>query len=601
MKQFKQVVCFILLTCPALSHAKISTGLALYGTPKYGDSFKHYEHVNPNAPKGGKLTLSATGSFDSLNPFVIKGTPAAGLTPLYSSLFYVTLLDHSHEEVFTEYAYLAEKMELAEDHLSITFYLRSDAKFHDGTPILAADVVFSFETLIKEGSPLYKQYYADVTKVEQLDDLTIKFTFKHAHNRELPLLLGQFPIFSKAYYTKHKFSASSLKTPLGNGPYEMVKVEPGRSITYRRVKNWWGENLPVNVGRHNFDEIEYIYFRDDEVAFQGFKSHTYDLRMESRIKNWATGYTFEGVTKGHVTLKEIPQEAAGVMQGLTFNTRRPIFADRRVREALQYALDFEWINEKYFYKKYDRITSYFWGTSLASSGLISEDEKNVLEPFKKDLPEEIFTKAYVPPQTDGKGAERGNLKKAQDLLEAAGWVIKDNVLVNAQTGKPFTFELLLGAPDIARPLGSFLSALKRLGIKVNVRLVDTAQYVQRIDKFDFDMILMVTAQSLAPGNEQREFWSSAVADAPGSRNYAGIKDPVIDQIIEQLIKQDDYESLTTYVKTLDRLLLWGYYVIPLWYSSNQRFAYWDTLVNTGKYARYGLDLMAWWSSETQKE
>jgi microcin C transport system substrate-binding protein len=601
MKLFKQIICMTFLVCPSISVAKTTTALSLYGKPKYDENFKHYEHVNPKAPKGGKLTMSAVGSFDSLNPFVIKGTPAGGLVPLYSGLFYVTLLQHSLDEVFTEQAYLAEKMDLAEDHLSITFYLRPDAKFHDGTPIQAADVVFSFETLLKEGSPLYKQYYGDVAKVEQVDDLTLTFIFKHARNRELPLLLGQFPIFSKAHYTKNKFDSSSLKTPLGNGPYEIVKVEPGHSITYRRVKNWWGVALPINVGRYNFDEIEYIYFRDPEVAFQGFKSHAYDLRIENRIKNWVTGYDFDAVKSGHVMLKEIPLEAAGVMQGLTFNTRRPLFTDRRVREALQYALDFEWINENYFYNKYDRTTSYFWGTSLASSGLISEEEKTVLDPFKKDLPPEIFTQAYVPPKTDGKGTERGNLKRAEDLLKAAGWEIKDNVLVNTQTGKPFTFELLMGSSDLARPLGSFISALKRLGIKVNVRVVDTAQYVQRVHSFDFDMIPTVTGQSLCPGNEQRELWSSAVATVPGSQNYAGIKDPVVDKLIEQLIKQDDYEHLTTYTKALDRVLLWGYYVIPLWYSSDQRLAYWDTLTNTGKFSRYGVDLMAWWSQKQKEE
>ncbi len=574
--------------------AKPETSIALYGQAKHHKGFSHYAYVNPKAPKGGEIKFSIIGTFDSLNPFIIKGVPAAGLVPLYPYLFYVTLMDHSSHEAFSQYAYLAESIDLAADRLSVTFTVRSDATFHDGSAITVEDVIFSFNILLKEGSPLYKQYYADVKKIEKVEKQSVKFTFKDNTNKELPLLLGHFPVFSKAYYTKNKFQDASLKIPLGNGPYRIVKVDPGRSITYERVKNWWGENLPVNKGRYNFERVRYLYFRDPEVAFEAFKGHDFDFRIEGEIKKWMIGYDFEAVKKGQVTKIIVPFPQSGRMQGLFMNTRRSLFADRRVRRALTLALDFEWLNENYFYNQYERVNSYFWGLELASSGKITKAERQLLEPFKDHLPTEVFTSEYTLPKNDGSGRNRQALREAQALLKEAEWAIKEGVLTHKQTGKKFEFEVLLGAPSMTRLLNAYLKNLKRLGIKATFRIVDTSQYVSRVEAFDYDMIFNMIGQSPSPGNEQREFWGSYVVDSKGSRNYSGIKDPVVDKLIEILIDAQDRDSLTTAVKALDRVLLWGHYVVPLWGSSKMRQAYWNTLQNTGKFPTYNTDTFAWW-------
>jgi len=575
-------------------YAKPQSSMALYGKTKHQDNLIHYEHVNPNAPKGGRVNLSVLGTFDSLNPFVIKGVPAAGLTLLYPDLFYVTLMDHSPHEHFSQYAYLAEAVDLADDHLSVTFQLRQDATFHDGSAITAEDVIFSFNTLREKGSPLYTQYYGDVIKAEVLDTYQVKFSFKDATNKELPLLLGHFPIFSKAYYSKNKFKDASIKIPLGNGPYRITDVDAGRSITYERVKNWWGEKLPIAKGRYNFDQVRYIYFRDQEVAFEAFKSHNYDLRVENKIKNWVLNYDFEAVKEGKVHKIETPFVQAGIMQGLVMNTRREIFADSRVRRALALAFDFDWLNDNYFYNKYERTDSYFWGLELASSGLPSEAEKDLLETYKDQVPADLFKLPYTLPKNDGSGQNRQALRQAKALLQQAGWEVVKGVLKNTKTGKIFQFDLLLSNMGMTGMLNAYLKSLKRLGIQAKFRVVDTAQYTSRVEDFDYDMIMNVMAQSPSPGNEQREFWGSYVADSKGSRNYAGIKDPVVDALIEKLIDASDRETIVTVAKALDRVLLWGYYVVPLWGSSKLRMAHWDTLKNTGVFPKYNIDLFAWW-------
>ncbi|HBN21911.1 MAG TPA: hypothetical protein DD412_01565 [Holosporales bacterium] len=584
-----------LLTHSNECEAKPQASIALYGKTKHQDGLTHYAHVNPNAPKGGKVNLSVSGTFDSLNPFVIKGVPAAGLTPLYPALFYVTLMDHSSHEHFSQYAYLAETIDLAEDHLSVTFRLRQDATFHDGSAITAEDVVFSFNTLRSEGSPLYAQYYGDVIKAEAIDQYQVKFSFKDATNKELPLLLGHFPIFSKSYYLKNKFSDASTKIPLGNGPYRITDVDAGRSITYERVKNWWGEKLPVSKGRYNFDQVRYIYFRDPEVAFEAFKSHNYDFRVENKIKNWVLNYDFDAVKDGKVRKVETPFVQAGIMQGLVMNTRREIFSDARIRRALALAFDFNWLNDNYFYNKYERIDSYFWGLELASSGLPSEAERALLEPFKDQVPADLFTTPYTLPKNDGSGQNRQALRQAKALLKEAGWDVVEGVLKNTKTGKVFQFDLLLSNMSMTGMLNAYLKNLKRLGIQAKFRVVDTAQYTSRVEDFDYDMIMMVMAQSPSPGNEQREFWGSYVADSKGSRNYAGVKDPVVDALVEKLIDAADHETIVTVVKALDRVLLWGHYVVPLWGSSKLRMAHWNNLKNTEKFPRYNIDLFAWWA------
>jgi microcin C transport system substrate-binding protein len=567
--------------------------ITLYGEPPlYGKDFKHFNYVNPKAPQGGQLTLYSVGSFDSLNPFIITGTPAAGLTPLFPSLFYVCLTYHSYDEPFTEYAYAAETIDLADDRMSVTYRLRPGITFNDGTPITVDDVIFSFNTLVKKGNPLYRNYYADVKNVVKVDDRTIRFEFKHSRNKELPLVLGQFPIFSKKFYEKQPFDKSSLTIPLGNGPFKIKSVDPGRSITYERVKDWWGDQLPVNVGRYNFDHIQYKYFRDMDIAFEAFKSGEYDYRVENKIANWMIGYNFPAAKEGKVIKLEVPERNVGMMQALVMNTRRDLFKDRRVREALNYAFDFAWVNKNLFYNQYKRCDSYFAGTELASSSEISPAERNTLEPFKDQLSPEVLTQPFMLPGTSG--SDRQNLKKATKLLADAGWVVKDGVLINAQTKQPFEFEILFAQADLVRTVQNFINNLKLLGINAKVRIVDTSQYVQRVNNFDYDMISAVLAQSISPGNEQREFWSSKTADLKGSRNYAGIKDPVIDALIEQVIDASSRQELISRVHALDRVLLWGYYVVPMWYSSVLRMAFWDKLAHPPTFPKYAFDIEAFW-------
>jgi len=600
---FRGSVSLLFLACliGTGAHADPKYALTLYGNPPfYGPDFTHFNYVNPNAPKGGKLRLSGIGTFDSLNPFVIKGTPAAGLTLIYPSLLYVTLTQHSYDEPSAEYGYAAETIDLAEDRLSVTFKLRPGITFHDGSAITADDVIYSFEMLTTKGNPLFRNYYGDVKKVSKVDDRTIRFDFKDNKNRELPLILGQFPIVSKAFYKKHGFEKADLTIPLGNGPYKISKVDAGRSITYERVKDWWGDKLPICVGRYNFNEVQYIYFRDADISFEAFKSGEYSLRTEHKISNWVLRYNFPAVKEGKVIKLEVPERQVGIMQASVMNTRRDLFKDPRVREALNYAFDFEWINKNFFYGKYTRCNSYYSGTELAAQSKISPAEEKILAPFKDKLPPELFSKPFQVSQTNGSGNDRNNLRKARELLAQAGWVIKDGVLINAKTKAPFEFEILLNQPDLVKIYQNFIKNLELLGITAKIRLVDTSQYVIRVNNFDFDMTSVVLGQSLSPGNEQREFWSSHVADLKGSRNYAGIKDPVVNQLVELVIDAPDRQTLLDRTHALDRVLLWGYYVIPMYYSSVTRIAYWDYLEHPAKFPKYNLDLDAFWTKPEKK-
>ncbi len=575
-------------------------GIALYGSPKYEDDFTTLVYVNKNAPKGGELVLSGIGGYDSFNPFIIKGSPAAGLTPLYSSPLHATLMEHSKEEPFSQYGYIAEFIEVPEDHSSVTYTLRDNITFHDGSPITVEDVIFSFNTLTEKGHPLYKAYYHDVKAVEKLDEKRVKFTFTDGSSKELPLIVGQLPIISKKYYDSGAFEKADLKPPLGSGPYKIKDFKPGRSVTYERVKGWWGETLPVNRGRYNFDTLRYEYFRDATVGLEAFKSNVYDLREEATIKTWKQGYNFPAVKEGRVVLEKIPNRNPAGMQAFLYNTRRDIFKDPLVREALSYAFDFEWTNENMFFGEYKRTKSYFENSALAARGLPSPEELEILAPYRGKIPEAVFTKVYEPPETDGTGNVRKNLAQAKRLLNKAGWHVKNNVLVHEKTGQPFTFEILLIQPDFERVLLGFIKNLKRLGIRASVRTVDSAQYTRRIENFDYDIIVGVIAQSLIPGNEQREFWGSKAADAPGGRNYMGIKDPVIDDLIEKLIDAPDHKSMITLTRALDRILLFGHYAIPSWYSGERRIAYWTKIKRPETLPDYDIDIHAWWAQDLEK-
>ena len=561
----------------------------MYGDLKYGPGFRHFDYVNPDAPKGGVVKLAAVGTFDSLNPFILKGVPAAGIGSLFE-----TLVVSSSDEAFSQYGLLAGSVELPADRSWVAYTLRPEARFHDGTPITAADAVWSFETLRDRGHPFYRAYYARVAKVEAQGPRTVRFSFAPGDNRELALIVGQLPVLSRAYWSRKPFDRTTLEPPVGSGPYRIESLEPGRSITYRRVPDYWGERLPVNVGRHNFDVLRYDYYRDSTVAIEAFKAGAYDFRQEASAKSWATAYTGPAVREGLIRKDLVDNEVPTGMQGFVFNTRRPIFRDRRVREALGYAFDFEWSNAHLFYGAYTRTRSYFSNSELASRGLPGPDELAVLMPFRGRVPEEVFAREYVPPVTDGSGFIRPGALAALALLREAGWVIRDQRLVDTRTGAPMQFEILLNEPTFERIALPFARNLERLGVTARVRTVDTAQYQYRLDHFDFDMTVALWGQSLSPGNEQRDFWGSDKADVPGSQNQAGIRDPVVDALIDLVVAAPDRASLIARTRALDRVLLWGFYVIPHYHIQAFRLAYWDRFGRPSVQPRYALGFEDWW-------
>ncbi|WP_448189949.1 extracellular solute-binding protein [Azospirillum sp. sgz301742] len=563
-------------------------GIALYGEPKYGPGFGHFDYVNPDAPKGGKVTLAAIGSFDTLNPYTLKGAAAAGLAFTYD-----TLTTSSADEVSVEYGLLAESIEIPEDRSWVAYVLRPEARWHDGKPVTAEDVVFSFKTLT-DSHPFYKSYYSPVAKVEAEGERRVRFTFKPGDNRELPLIVGQLPVLPKHYWEGKTFSQTTLEPPLGSGPYKIASVDPGRTITYERVADYWGKDLPVNRGRYNFATIAMEYYRDTTVAFQGFRGGVIDFRQENSAKNWATGYDFPAVKEGKVKVEEIPNKVPAGMQAYVFNTRRAVFADPKVRQAIGYAFDFEWANETLFHKAYKRTDSYFENSDLASKGLPGPLELELLEPLRNQIPAEVFTKHYEPPKTEGPQGIRKNLLEAKHLLDAAGWEVKNGVRVDPKTGKPLAFEILLDEPTFERVTLPFIENLKRLGIQASLRSVDASQYENRVRDFDFDMIVGQWPQSLSPGNEQRDFFGSDSANRPGSRNLAGIRNPAVDQLIDAVVRAGSMEDLRAAVAALDRVLLWNHYVVPHWYNGTFRVGYWTRLKRPATTPPYSLSFDAWW-------
>jgi microcin C transport system substrate-binding protein len=564
-------------------------GIAIYGDLKYGPGFKHFAYASPDALKGGHVKLAAIGTFDSLNPFILKGVPAAGITDTFE-----TLTAPSADEPASQYGLIAESVEVPADRTWVAYTVRPEARFHDGTPITADDVIWTFEALKARGHPFYRAYYAKVARAEKTGDRTVKFTFSPGDNRELPFIVGQMPVLSRAYWSKRDFEKTTLEPPLGSGPYKVESVTPGRSITYRRVRDHWSAKLPVNVGRHNFDTIRFDYYRDITVALEAFKAGEYDFRLENVAKNWATAYTGPAVSQGLIRKEEIANELPTGMQAFVFNTRRPVFGDPRVRRALAHVFDFEWTNRNLFYGAYTRTRSYFSNSELASSGLPGPEELKVLEPFRGKLPEEVFTTEYRPPTTDGSGNIRDNLRAALELLKTAGWEVKGGQLVNGRTGEPMTFEILLADPSFERITLPFVKNLERLGVAARVRTVDTAQYQNRLDGFDFDMTIATWAQSLSPGNEQRDMWTSQAARIKGSQNLAGISSPEIDKLVDLVVAAPDRPSLIARTRALDRALLWGHYVIPQWHIQAFRVAYWNKFERPKTTPRYGLAFDTWW-------
>jgi microcin C transport system substrate-binding protein len=572
----------------------VAHAFSMYGDLKYSAGFPHFQYVNPEAPKGGDVKLAAIGTFDTLNPFVLKGVPAAGIGGVFD-----TLTVSSDDEPFSQYGLIAETIEIPADRSWVAFTLRPQARFHDGSPITVEDVIWTFDALKTKGRPFYRAYYAQVTKAEKVGERKVRFGFGPGDNRELPLIVGQLPVLSRAYWSQRDFEKTTLEPPLGSGAYRVESLDPGRSVTYRRVKEYWAAKLPVNVGRENFDSIRYDYYRDSTVAIEALKSGEYDFRQENVAKNWATAYATPAVTRGLLKKEEIPNEVPTGMQGFVFNMRRPIFQDARVRRALGYAFDFEWSNKTLFYGAYTRTKSYFSNSELASSGMPSGEELKTLEPFRGKVPDEVFTRAYEPPATDGTGNIRDGVREALRLLGEAGWTVKGQKLVNGR-GEPMQFEILLNDSTWERIALPFAKNLERLGIAARVRVVDAAQYEKRQDDYDFDVIVTVWAQSLSPGNEQREFWGSQTAGERGSRNLAGIKDPVVDRLIDLVIQAPDRPSLVARTRALDRVLLWGYYVIPHWHIRAFRVVYWDKFARPAVSPKYALGFDTWWV-DAQKE
>ncbi len=567
----------------------VTHALAMHGAPKYPAGFSHFDYAVPAAPKGGEIRLHAIGTFDTLNGLALKGVAAAGL-----GLTYDTLLTNADDEAFTEYGLLAETIEVPEDRSWVAFTLRKEARWHDGRPITAADVVFTLETLKTKGLPRFRAYYADVLRAEAQGERKVRFHFAPGDNRELPLIVGQLPILPRHYWEGREFDKTTLEPPLGSGPYRVESHDPGRSIAYARVATYWGRDLPVNRGRHNFDRIRYDYYRDATVALEAFKAGEYDFREENVAKSWATAYDAPAIRQKLILKEELRHERPTGMQGFVFNLRRPLFQDRRVREALAHAFDFEWSNQNLFYGQYTRTASYFSNSELASRGLPSPPELALLEPLRPQLPPEVFTREYRPPVTDGTGNIRDNLKRAVALLQEAGWTVQGGKLARAATGEPFRFEVLLNAPTWERIALPYAKNLERLGIEARVRTVDVAQYQKRVEEFDFDVIVDVFGQSLSPGNEQRDLWGSAAAREPGSSNTIGIADPAVDRLVDLVIAAPDRDALIQRTRALDRVLLWGHYVIPHWHIRTFRVAYWDRLGRPPTVPRYALGFDTWW-------
>lgn len=569
--------------------------VALYGAPKYPAAFQHFDYVNPDAPKGGTIHLSALQTFDSVNPSILKGVKAVGATlPLES------LVEKSQDEPFTVYGLLAQTIKVAPDKSWTEFALRPEARFHDGKPVTAADVVFSFNILMEKGDPSYRITYRDVTKAEALDAQHVRFTFKDGSNRQLPLQIGEFPIFAKHFWDGKDFAATTLQPILGSGPYKIAAVEPGRSITYERVKDYWGAQLPNNRGRNNFDVLQFDYYRDETVQLESFLAGRYDLRQEYTAKLWATSYNTPALKSGALIKQDIPNELPVGMQGFVLNQRRPQFQDIRVREALDLAFDFAWSNKNTAFGAYKRTESYFANTELAATGLPSAEELKILEPFRGKIPDAVFTQEYKEPVTDGSGDNRDNLRRASALLQEAGWTLKDGKLVNGKTGEAFRFVILDSNNRFDRWVQPYFRNLERLGIKPSVRIVDSAQFQHLINNFDYDVITTIFSHPLSPTLEQREYWLSANADVIGSNNLIGVKNPVVDALVEGIIAAKDRDDLVTHCRALDRVLLWNRYVIPQWHISTHRVAYWNKFGQPKIAPKYGLGYLDQWWLDAEK-
>jgi peptide/nickel transport system substrate-binding protein len=588
---------FIVAVTVALLGALVSAraepvhGIALYGEPKQPPDFAHFSYVNPDAPKGGRLVLGAFGSFDNLNPLIIKGVAANGIRDFTIE----SLMARGLDEPFTLYGLVAESVEVPADRSSITFHLNPKARFSDGTPITADDVIFSLQLLKEKGRPNHRTYFAKVARTERLSDRAVRFTFDAAGDREIPLILGLLPVLPKHAINPDTYENTTLEAPIGSGPYKVGKIDAGRSITFVRDPDYWGRDLPVNRGRFNFDEIRFDYFREGSVMFDAFKSGQIDLWPEEDPRRWANGYDFPAIRDGRAVKREFTIGLPAGMTGLVFNTRRAVFKDARVREALIYLFDFEWINRTLYAGLYSRTQSYFARSILASTGRPADArERQILAPFPNAVKPPFMEGTYRFPSTDGSGRSRDNQEKAFRLLQEAGYELRGGKLVSAGTGRQLEFEILASSTSQEGLLLSFARDVERLGIKVKLRVVDGAQYQQRLTSYDYDMIQNTWTSSLSPGNEQLFRWSTQSAKVQGTYNFAGVENPAADAMIQAMLAAKTEDEFVSAVRALDRVLLSGDYVIPLFFIPKQWVAYWTRLQHPETTPLFGYNVDSWW-------
>lgn len=598
MISFRRSVCPTLVALLAMLAAAVASaeprhGLSVFGDLKYKPDFKHFEYVNPDAPKGGRLATVGSNTFDTFNAWILKGDAATGL-----SLLYDTLMTSSGDEASAMYGLVAETADVAADRMSVTFKLRAAAKFADGTPVTADDVVFTFDTLREKGHPSYRFLFRDVTKAEALDEATVRFTFQGEQVRDLPLTVGGLPVLPRAYYQSQPFDETSLKPPLGSGPYVIRDFKQGSFVAYQRREDYWAKDLPVNRGRWNFDEIRYVSYRDRPAELEDIKSGNLDLREEFTAKDWVTAYDIPAVKDGRLQRLTLPDASPSGAQGFFLNTRLAKFQDERVRRALDLAFDYQWMNKNLFYDLYTRTESYFENSDMKATGKPSPEELALLEPFRAKLSPEVFDEPYRPPVSDGSGSDRRLLREAQKLLADAGWKLDtkggEPIVKNAK-GETLDIEFLINQPTFERIIAPYIKNLQAIGIRAQIRRVDSAQYERRVKSFDYDIVSARFVMSLTPGIELRNYWSSEAASSEGSRNYAGIKDPAIDSLLEKMVTAKSRQELVTATRAMDRVLRAGHYWVPHWFKASHHIAYWDKYARPAVKPKYDRGVTdTWW-------
>ncbi len=585
----KQFAVLLLLAVSSIGWAEVNTShaLSMHADPKYPVDFQHFDYVNPNAPQGGTLQMHSIGTYDNFHRYASRGVAAVGSTSIYD-----TLMTRSEDESNVLYPLIAEKVEYPEDFSWVIFHINPEALHQDGRPITPEDVVFSFNTFMEDGVPQFRQYFKAVESVEALDRYRVKFSLSEG-SKEMVMSIADNTVLPKHYWEGRDFSDPLTEVPLGSGAYTISDYKIGQYVVYKRLDDYWARDLPVNRGRYNFDHLRYDYYRDQNVAFEAFKAGGYDLHRENISKNWATLYTGPNFDEGYIVKEEIPHQIPQPMQAFVFNTQRSFFSDRRVREALTFALDFQWMNENLFYNQYSRTRSYFQNTKYAATGRPGSAERKILEPIRDQIPPEVFTKEYNPPETDGSGNIRPQIRQALRLLRQAGWQIKDRRLVNSRTGEAMEFELMLYSPSMERVAVPLQKNLERLGVVMNIRVVDTTQFTNRLRERDFDLISQGYSANYYPSSDLKIAWHSDYMDF--TYNTAGVQDPAVDYLIEGIeARQDDEEALLHWGRALDRVLTWNHYVIPQWHISKFRVAHWDKFSRPATRPKYSLGVDTWW-------